>query len=69
MIASEVLGGYRFAYELNITTAAKPHQDHTAASVTEGHPDKLCDRISDAVLDAIIEKDPAARVAVLSIKI
>ena len=32
-------------------------------SVTEGHPDKLCDRISDAVLDAIIEKDPMARVA------
>lgn len=35
----------------------------TSESVTEGHPDKLCDRISDAVLDAIIEKDPAARVA------
>ena len=35
----------------------------TSESVTEGHPDKLCDRISDAVLDAIIEKDPMARVA------
>ena len=32
-------------------------------SVTEGHPDKLCDRISDAILDSILEKDPMARVA------
>jgi S-adenosylmethionine synthetase len=32
-------------------------------SVTEGHPDKLCDQVADAVLDAIIEKDPVARVA------
>ncbi len=35
----------------------------TSESVTEGHPDKLCDQISDAVLDAILEKDPQARVA------
>ena len=35
----------------------------TSESVTEGHPDKLCDRISDAVLDAYLEKDPFARVA------
>jgi S-adenosylmethionine synthetase len=35
----------------------------TSESVTEGHPDKLCDQISDAVLDAIFEKDPNARVA------
>ena len=35
----------------------------TSESVTEGHPDKICDQISDAVLDAIIEKDPYARVA------
>ena len=35
----------------------------TSESVTEGHPDKICDQISDAVLDAIIEKDPMARVA------
>ncbi len=35
----------------------------TSESVTEGHPDKLCDRISDSVLDAILEKDPTARVA------
>jgi S-adenosylmethionine synthetase len=35
----------------------------TSESVTEGHPDKLCDQISDAVLDAIIADDPVARVA------
>ena len=35
----------------------------TSESVTEGHPDKLCDQISDAVLDAILALDPAARVA------
>ena len=35
----------------------------TSESVTEGHPDKLCDQVSDAVLDAIIAKDPQARVA------
>ena len=36
----------------------------TSESVTEGHPDKLCDQISDAILDAILEKDPQGRVAV-----
>ena len=35
----------------------------TSESVTEGHPDKVCDQISDAVLDAILAKDPEARVA------
>ncbi len=35
----------------------------TSESVTEGHPDKMCDQISDAVLDALLEKDKAARVA------
>ena len=35
----------------------------TSESVTEGHPDKVCDQISDAVVDAIIEQDPQARVA------
>ncbi|HPV02563.1 MAG TPA: methionine adenosyltransferase [Clostridiales bacterium] len=35
----------------------------TSESVTEGHPDKICDQISDAVLDAYFEKDPYARVA------
>jgi S-adenosylmethionine synthetase len=36
----------------------------TSESVTEGHPDKLCDQISDAILDAVIAQDPYARVAV-----
>ena len=35
----------------------------TSESVTEGHPDKLCDQISDAILDAIFENDPNGRVA------
>ena len=35
----------------------------TSESVTEGHPDKICDTISDAILDAIIEQDPMSRVA------
>ena len=35
----------------------------TSESVTEGHPDKICDQISDAILDAIMEKDPQGRVA------
>ena len=39
-------------------------QPFTSESVTEGHPDKVCDRISDTILDAIIAEDPAARVAV-----
>ena len=36
----------------------------TSESVTEGHPDKVCDRISDAIIDALLEQDPDARVAV-----
>ena len=35
----------------------------TSESVTEGHPDKVCDQISDGVLDAILAQDPTARVA------
>ncbi len=41
----------------------KGHYLFTSESVTEGHPDKVCDQISDAVLDAILEKDPGAHVA------
>ncbi|MBF8266789.1 MAG: methionine adenosyltransferase [Dehalococcoidia bacterium] len=40
-----------------------PSYLYTSESVTEGHPDKLCDQISDAVLDAVLAKDPEARVA------
>ena len=39
------------------------HHLFTSESVTEGHPDKICDQISDAVLDAILAQDPDARVA------
>jgi S-adenosylmethionine synthetase len=46
------------------TSFMRSAQTHfTSESVTEGHPDKLCDQISDAVLDAIIAEDPDARVA------
>ncbi|WP_040768766.1 methionine adenosyltransferase [Tsukamurella sp. 1534] len=40
------------------------HRLFTSESVTEGHPDKICDAISDSVLDALLEQDPASRVAV-----
>jgi len=42
---------------------ASPYLLFTSESVTEGHPDKMCDQISDAVLDALLAKDPYARVA------
>jgi S-adenosylmethionine synthetase len=41
----------------------KQHYLFTSESVTEGHPDKLCDQISDAVLDAVLTEDPLGRVA------
>jgi len=41
----------------------QPSYFFASESVTEGHPDKLCDQVSDAVLDAIMEKDPYGRVA------
>jgi len=43
--------------------ASSPKYMLTSESVTEGHPDKLCDQISDAILDTILSKDPYARVA------
>jgi S-adenosylmethionine synthetase len=45
------------------TFMTSPHYFFTSESVSEGHPDKMCDQISDAVLDAILETDPNARVA------
>src|SRR5437868_6912663 len=45
------------------TFMSSPQLFLTSESVTEGHPDKLCDQISDAVLDAIMAQDPSARVA------
>lgn len=47
----------------NATFMTSPQYFFTSESVTEGHPDKVCDQISDAVLDAIIADDPEARVA------
>src|SRR5512136_3024844 len=48
---------------MTTTFANSPKFYYTSESVTEGHPDKMCDQISDAVLDAIIAEDPDARVA------
>ena len=45
------------------TFMSSPQLFYTSESVTEGHPDKVCDQISDAVLDAILADDPDARVA------
>ena len=42
----------------------KPHYFFTSESVTEGHPDKICDQISDAILDATLKEDPHSRVAI-----
>ena len=44
--------------------AVKNLQLFTSESVTEGHPDKICDQVSDAILDAMLKDDPASRVAV-----
>src|SRR3989338_3326872 len=43
---------------------ANHHSVVTAESVTSGHPDKVCDQISDAILDAFLAGDPTSRVAV-----
>jgi S-adenosylmethionine synthetase len=47
----------------NTTFMISPKLFFTSESVTEGHPDKICDQVSDAVLDAMIAQDPDARVA------
>jgi S-adenosylmethionine synthetase len=47
----------------NLTFMTSPRYFFTSESVSEGHPDKMCDQISDAVLDAILQQDPNARVA------
>jgi S-adenosylmethionine synthetase len=48
---------------MSTTFMTSPKLMFTSESVTEGHPDKLCDQISDAVLDACLEQDPMSRVA------
>ncbi|MBI4093014.1 MAG: methionine adenosyltransferase [Candidatus Kerfeldbacteria bacterium] len=46
------------------TESTKNRTIFTSESVTEGHPDKICDQISDAILDAVLTKDPVGRVAI-----
>jgi S-adenosylmethionine synthetase len=48
---------------MSTTFMTSPQLMFTSESVTEGHPDKICDQISDAVLDACLEQDPVSRVA------
>lgn len=48
---------------MTTTFMSSPKMLFTSESVTEGHPDKMCDQISDAVLDACLEQDPMSRVA------
>ena len=52
-----------FAFGTSERTFMNKHYLFTSESVTEGHPDKICDQISDAVLDAILAEDPNGRVA------
>ena len=56
--------GFTFAAQINTTEENKMARHlFTSESVTEGHPDKICDQVSDAVLDALLEQDPMSRVA------
>ena len=48
---------------MSTTFMTSPKLMFTSESVTEGHPDKICDQVSDAVLDACLEQDPRSRVA------
>lgn len=48
---------------MSTTFMTAPRLLFTSESVTEGHPDKMCDQISDAILDAVMEQDPMGRVA------
>ncbi|WP_104118861.1 methionine adenosyltransferase [Arthrobacter sp. B1805] len=49
---------------MNSPSTDSPLRLFTSESVTEGHPDKICDQISDAILDGLLEQDPESRVAV-----
>jgi S-adenosylmethionine synthetase len=61
--AGAFLFGYTGESVMSTTFMTSPKYFFTSESVSEGHPDKMCDQISDAILDAILEKDPNARVA------
>ena len=58
-------GAFFYRIEIRVTERnnVMSHYFFTSESVTEGHPDKICDQISDAVLDAILAQDPNGRVA------
>ena len=73
-VRCETVGGFLFVRRGNIlvftqgeeTVKQKKRKGHhlfTSESVTEGHPDKICDQISDGILDAMMEQDPFSRVA------
>ncbi|HJO06300.1 MAG TPA: S-adenosylmethionine synthetase N-terminal domain-containing protein, partial [Chloroflexota bacterium] len=48
---------------MSLSFLESPNYLFTSESVTEGHPDKLCDKVSDAILDALLAEDPFSRVA------
>jgi S-adenosylmethionine synthetase len=54
---------FKGGFLMSTTFMTSPRLHFTSESVTEGHPDKICDQISDAVLDACLEQDPLSRVA------
>jgi S-adenosylmethionine synthetase len=54
---------YQWRTRMSTTFMTSPSLMFTSESVTEGHPDKICDQISDSVLDACLEQDPYSRVA------
>ena len=63
ILAPPVRRGFCFPRAAYIMEGTMSHYLFTSESVTEGHPDKICDQISDAVLDAILAADPEGRVA------
>ena len=74
MIESAIFGGLFYTVKKKSLRCekqtAEKRKEHTmekllftSESVTEGHPDKMCDQISDAILDALLEQDPMSRVA------
>jgi S-adenosylmethionine synthetase len=63
IIKSVLLRTFFMSYDKLIKGGNMERLLFTSESVTEGHPDKMCDQISDAILDALLEQDPMSRVA------
>ena len=63
VFARRAISFLREVQQMSTTFMTSPSLMFTSESVTEGHPDKMCDQISDAVLDACLEQDPFSRVA------